>query len=139
MTKQTSRARFAKTSAYEDLVFVAGSTPRRDGVMVYTGVIGRDLTLDEASDAAQLAVQNALIEAEVFAASNGVRLAACHRMTVYSVVAETAAITQVADAASDQLAIALGRDGVGVRTAIGVAGLPGNAPVEVELTLSVAP
>lgn len=137
MVTVAETARFAKTSRHGSLLFVAGATPRQDGAMKFTGMVGRDLDLKDAFQAARLAVRNALREAEAAASAESSRIESCHRMTVYCVVDDVAKITQVADAASDQLSEMVGVNAVGVRTAIAVAGLPGNAPVEVELTMTI--
>lgn len=137
MAVDSTVALFAKTSRHGNLIFVAGATPRQDGVMKFTGMVGRDIDLVVGFEAARLAVRNAMSEAASAAESAGSHIEACHRMTVYCVVDEALKITQVADAASAQLRELLRSDAVGVRTAIAVARLPGNAPVEVELTVGV--
>lgn len=137
MSNEQPKVMFRKTSVYEDLIFVAGATPRQDGVMKFVGMVGRDLSVAEACEAARLAVLNALNDVKITVDSLDARVAVCHRMTVYSVVEDTSMLTEVANAASDRLIESLGMDALGVRTAIGVAKLPGNAPVEVELTLSL--
>lgn len=113
------------------LVVSAGMTPRLDGELTVTGVVGRELDTPTAAAAAGLAARNAL--AAVVREAGGLRRLL--RMTVY--VACTDGFTElsaVADGASaelDRLAPAAGRP---ARSAIGVRALPGGAPVEVELT-----
>jgi enamine deaminase RidA (YjgF/YER057c/UK114 family) len=137
MSDQQPNVMFRKTSVHDDLLFVAGATPRQDGVMKFVGTVGRDLSVVEAQEAARLAVRNALREVASTVETLGAKVTACHRMTVYSVVEDSAVLTEVANAASEQLIESLGREALGVRTAIGVAMLPGRAPVEVELTLAL--
>lgn len=137
MSNEQPKVMYRKTSVYEDLIFVAGATPRQDGVMKFVGMVGRDLSVAEACEAARLAVLNALNDVTATVEALDARVAVCHRMTVYAVVEDTSMLTEVANAASARLIESLGMDALGVRTAIGVATLPGNAPVEVELTLSL--
>lgn len=119
------------------LVASAGMTPRRDGRLTVTGLVGRDLTVAEARGAAALAARNAAA-----AAADGdlglVRRWV--RMTVYVACAdgftELSTVADGASAALDELAPALGRP---ARSAIGVRALPGGAPVEVELTAIARP
>lgn len=66
------------------------------------------------------------------------RIVGLVRMTVY--VHAASGFTQhtaVADAATDALVVHLGELGRCARSAVGVASLPGDAPVEIELTAQV--
>ena len=45
--------------------------------------------------------------------------------------------TKIADFASEYLVEALGGRGVGARTAVGASSLPGDAPLEINLVVSV--
>lgn len=120
------------------LAYSAGMTPRVDGQLAVLGVVGADVPLDEARDAAGIAARNAL--AAIAAAAGGLgRVRRCLRLTVF--VACTDGFSQlsaVADGASAALGEHVGRDALPVRSALGVRALPGGAPVEVELTAAVA-
>ncbi|QGN49183.1 RidA family protein [Micromonospora sp. WMMD558] len=117
--------------------YAAGMTPRVDGRLVARGLVGVDLTVAEARAAAGLAAGNAL--AAVAQAVGGLeQVRRCLRMTVY--VACRPGFTQhtaVADGASEVLRDWLGDRGAVARSAVGVASLPSDAPVEVELTVAV--
>ncbi|MEU4828300.1 RidA family protein [Actinomadura citrea] len=114
------------------LVASAGMTPRRDGRLTLTGLVGRDLDVPAASEAAGLAARNAV--AAVADGDLG-RVRRWVRMTVYVACADgftdLSAVADGASAALDALAPGLGRP---ARSAVGVRALPGGAPVEVELT-----
>ena len=120
-----------------DVACSAGMTPRVDGQLVAQGVVGRDIGVEQARGLAEIAVVNAL--AAVAAAAGGVgRIVRCLQLTVYiSAVAGFTEHTTVADGASAALLAALGDRGVVARAAVGVAGLPGGAPLEVVLTAVV--
>ena len=61
------------------------------------------------------------------------------RMTVYvNAAAGFTEHSKVADGASERLVELLGERGAAVRSAVGVASLPGNACVEIELTCARA-
>jgi enamine deaminase RidA (YjgF/YER057c/UK114 family) len=119
------------------IAYSAGMTPRVDGVLLRTGRVGAEITLDQARELAGVAAANAL--AAVAAAAGGPeRIARCLRLTVY--VAAAPGFTghsRVADGASDRLWEQLGERGSVARSAVGVAGLPSGAPVEVELTAAL--
>ncbi|WP_432562373.1 RidA family protein [Kineococcus sp. SYSU DK003] len=110
------------------LVFTAGITPRVQGRLRFTGVIGADLDLETARAAADLCARGAV------AALDGHGVERVVKMTVHLVCAPGFTDhARVADAASDAVVELLGQDAVGVRTTVGVASLPGGAPVEIDL------
>ncbi|WP_433467570.1 RidA family protein [Spirillospora sp. CA-128828] len=114
------------------LVTSAGMTPRQDGRLTVTGLVGRDLTLAGAREAAALAARNA---AAAVADGDLGRVRRWMRMTVYIACADgftdLSAVADGASAVLDELTPGLARP---ARGAIGVRALPGGAPVEVELT-----
>jgi enamine deaminase RidA (YjgF/YER057c/UK114 family) len=114
-------------------------TPRRDGVLTVTGLVGDGVTPEEACAAAHLAARNA-VAAAADAAGGPARLRHLLRMTVYVACAdgftELSAVADGASAALDELLPWAGRP---ARSAIGVRALPGGAPVEVELTALADP
>lgn len=119
-----------------DVAYSAGMTPRRDGKLVVTGVVGDTLSVEQARAAAALAVGNALAAVRsVLPESAGLR---CLRMTVYIACRPGfAELSAVADGASAVLAAELGAAALPARSAIGVAALPSGAPVEIDLTVVV--
>lgn len=125
---------YVPTSRVGDLVLTAGMTPRVDGVLAITGRVGDTVDLDEARRGAAIAASNAL-SAVVDAVGGMDHVVGLARMTVY--VHAASGFTQhtaVADAATDALVTHLGDVGRCARSAVGVASLPGDAPVEIELT-----
>jgi len=95
------------------------------------------VSTEQARELAGLAATNAL--SAIAEAAGGVEnIERCLRLTVYvAAVAGYTAHTTVADGASERLQARLGDRGAAVRSAVGVAGLPSGAPVEVELTAAV--
>jgi enamine deaminase RidA (YjgF/YER057c/UK114 family) len=109
-------------------------TPRVEGVLQYVGRVGDAVTPDEARTAAGLAAANALaaVAAEVGSLDAVER---AMRLTVFiNAVPDFTGHPAVADGASDRLVELLGERGVVVRSAVGVASLPGGACVVVVLT-----
>ncbi|MEU6037674.1 RidA family protein [Actinomadura sp. NPDC047616] len=122
------------------LVASAGMTPRRDGELSVTGLVGREVDAVAAHDAAGIAARNA-VSAVAAAAGGPGRVRTWLRMTVYVACADGfTALSAVADGASAALAELTPDVAPPARSAIGVRALPGGAPVEVELTaLALAP
>ncbi|MFB4297117.1 RidA family protein [Actinomadura sp. NTSP31] len=116
------------------LVASAGMTPREDGRLVVTGLVGRDVDVAAARAAAALAARNAVA---AVTAGESARIRRWVRMTVYVACADGfTELSAVADGASRVLdGLGLGRP---ARSAVGVRALPGGAPVEVELTAIAA-
>ncbi|MBO9522058.1 MAG: RidA family protein [Nocardioidaceae bacterium] len=122
--------------AHAGVLVTAGMTPRVDGVLHLRGQVGTDLSVDEAQEAAAVAVGNAL-SAALAALDPGQQLDRVLRMTVYVNAAPGfTEHTAVADGASSRLRELLGERGAASRTAVGVTSLPGGACVELDLTCS---
>jgi enamine deaminase RidA (YjgF/YER057c/UK114 family) len=128
------QGRYVAATATDGLVLTAGMTPRIDGTLQHVGRVGREVSLDEARHAARIAVSNALAAA---ADEVGGQAAIIRALRLVVFVNAADGFTQhsvVADAASERLVEVLGDRGIVVRTAVGVASLPGGACLEVELT-----
>jgi len=120
-----------------NLVFTSGQLPTRDGKLVALGNVGQDVSLEEATEAARVAVMNAL--AQVAAAARGIdRIRRIVRLGVF--VSSAAGFTdqpKVANGASDLLVSIFGDAGKHARSAVGVNVLPLNAAVEIEMVAEV--
>lgn len=122
---------------YGNLVYTAGMTPRKDGVLLLSGKIRADEPLETYAPAIVQAADNALTAARN-CLREGEKIAQILSLTVY-VNAESDYTThaRVGDVVSGYLFEQLGDAGIGPRAAIGVATLPGNAPVEVQIVAAV--
>jgi enamine deaminase RidA (YjgF/YER057c/UK114 family) len=117
------------------LVFTAGQLPLKDGKLVASGLLGRDLDTAAGREAARLCAVNVLAQAKA-ALGDLEKIARVVKITVF--VASTPDFTEqhlVANGASDLLVAALGERGKHARSAVGMASLPLNAPVEVEAVI----
>lgn len=119
------------------LIFTSGMTPRRNGELLFAGPVRANAAVEDHREAVVLACANALAAARGLLGA-GERIAAILSMTVY-VAAEPGftAHSRLADFASAHLRSELGEGGIGSRAAIGVATLPGNAPVEIQIVAAV--
>lgn len=119
------------------LVFTAGQLPLVDGTLLATGLLGKDLEVEEAKAAARICVINAL------SAVKGVIGDLDKIKQVVRVVGYVASIPEftqqpaIINGASELLLELFEEAGRHARSAIGVAVLPLNAAVEVELTVEV--
>lgn len=121
-----------------DLVHTSGQLPSVQGQLVAVGKVGADVSLDTGAECARQATLNAL--AAIAAEAGGLdRVARVVRVVVF--VASDPAFTgqaRVADGASQLLGDLFGGAGRHARSAVGVAVLPLDSPVEVELVVEVA-
>ena len=120
-----------------DLIFTAGMTPRKDGVMVMSGKISPDVPLENYRDAIRQAASNALTAARN-TLKEGESIVQILSLTIY-INAEPTYTThaKIGDVVSEYLFEELGEVAIGPRAAVGVATLPGNAPVEVQFLAAI--
>ena len=119
------------------LVFTSGQLPTVAGVLPATGKVGAEVTPDEARALAQQCALNALaaVKAEVGDLALVTRV-----VKVVGFVASAPSFTgqpQVVNGASELLLAVFGEAGAHARSAVGVAALPLDAPVEVELVVEI--
>lgn len=118
-------------------IWTSGQLPSVSGELTATGKIGDQLTADDGAEAARVAALNAL--AAVADVAGGVdRIKRVVRVVVF--VASTPGFTgqpAVANGASNLFGDVFGDAGAHVRSAVGVAVLPLDAPVEVELVVEI--
>ena len=132
------QGRYAPASRFGNLIFTSGMTPRQEGVLLFTGHVRVDDPVEDWRAAVTLAARNALAAARGQLAQ-GERIALVPSLTVFIAAEQGFALhSRLADFASAFLHAELGDIGIGSRAAIGVATLPGNAPVEIQLVVAVA-
>lgn len=120
-----------------NMVFTAGMTPRKDGVLLMAGKISPAEPLDTYRDAIRQAAANALTAAQN-CLEEGEKIVQV--LTLYVYVNATDDFTthaKVGDVVSEYLYEQLGDAGIGPRAALGMGTLPGNAPVEVQLVAAI--
>ena len=120
-----------------NLVFTAGQLPLVDGKIPFIGKVGSDVTPEQAKDMAQVCALNALaaisLVADIDQIERVIRVGGFVNGRPGFV-----AIPAVINGASELLIKLFGEvNGKHARTAIGVAELPLNAPVEVEMVVQL--
>jgi enamine deaminase RidA (YjgF/YER057c/UK114 family) len=121
-----------------DYVYTSGQLPLVNGKLGVTGKVGAEVSAEEAKEQARICALNALaaVKSLVGDLSKVVRI-----VKVVGFVASAPDFTgqpQVVNGASELLGEVLGDAGKHARSAVGVAVLPLDAPVEVELIAQVA-
>jgi len=118
-------------------VYTSGQLPLVNGKLQGTGKVGDGVTQDEAASLARIAALNAL--AAVASMVGGVD-SILRIVKVTCFVASAPSFTgqaQVANGASELLTAVLGDAGQHARSAVGMAVLPLDSPVEVELIAEI--
>ena len=120
-----------------NLVFTAGQLPVVDGTLVLTGKVGSDVTPEDAKKMAEICALNALaaisLVADIDQIEKIVRVGG-----FVNGMPGFVAIPAVVNGASELLIKLFGDvNGKHARTAIGVAELPLNAPVEIEMVVQL--
>ncbi|MGO1545333.1 MAG: RidA family protein [Gulosibacter sp.] len=121
---------------HNGLVYTSGQLPFVEGQLPATGKVGAEVPVEQAQDFAAIAVLNGLAAIKQVIGDLD-RITRVLKVTVF--VSSDASFTEqpkVANGASEILGEVFGELGTHVRSAVGVAVLPMNAPVELELTVA---
>ena len=122
-----------------NLVFTAGQLPLEAAELLFRGKVGDAVGVDEAREAARLCAMNALAAASTQTGGVG---GISRIIKVTGFVASAPGFNeqpQVINGASELLGEIFGDAGLHARSAVGVAELPMDAPVEVELVVETHP
>ena len=120
------------------LVWVSGQVPIRDGTLPRAGLVGRDISVEDAATEARFCAINALAQLKAAAGGELGNIERIVKLTVFVASSEGFhAQPLVANGASELFQEAFGDAGRHARSAVGVAELPLGAPVEVEVVAAL--
>jgi enamine deaminase RidA (YjgF/YER057c/UK114 family) len=136
-TASAPLAAYAPTVRTGSYVYVSGQLPLIDGQLVATGKVGAEIAPEQAKEMAAACALNALaaVRSELGALSAVRRI-----VKVVGFVASAPDFSgqpEVVNGASELFTEVFGDAGRHARSAVGVAVLPRNAPVEVEVIVEV--
>jgi enamine deaminase RidA (YjgF/YER057c/UK114 family) len=129
---------FLRTVIHNGIAYLSGQLPYRDGEVPLRGIVGDTVSTEQGKEAARLCALNALgaLQHELGSLD---RVQQILRVTGYVASAPSyGAQSAVMDAASAVLVEYLGQRGKHARTALGVAALPREAPVEIDIVAAVS-
>jgi enamine deaminase RidA (YjgF/YER057c/UK114 family) len=118
------------------LVYTAGQLPMADGKMAVTGKVGAEVSVEQAAELARICALNALAAVHALVGLDAVTRV----VKVVGYVASAPDFTgqpAVINGASEFLGRVFGDAGAHARSAVGVAALPLDAAVEIELIVEV--
>jgi enamine deaminase RidA (YjgF/YER057c/UK114 family) len=130
-------AAYVPAVRFDDVVYTAGQLPLVNGALRAVGKVGAEVSVDDAVECAKIAALNALAAVVDLTGDLDV-VTRVVRATVY--VASSPVFTDqplIANGASQLLGDIFGNAGRHARSAVGVAVLPLDAPVELDLVVGV--
>lgn len=122
----------------QNLAYVSGQLPLKDGKLVYSGILGKDISIDDAKEAARICAINIL--AALSNALNGDLNRVIRLVKLTGFCAATSDFKdhpKVINGASEFFKEVMGENGAHARAALGVSSLPLGAPVEVEAIFEI--
>ena len=128
---------YVPATVHKDMLFTSGQLPFKDGKLIASGKVGKDVSEETAMECAKWCTFNCLNAAKA-AIGDLSKIEKILKVNVY--VSSAQGFTnqpKVANGASDLLVKIFGESGKHARAAVGVAELPMNTPVEVDMIVSL--
>jgi len=130
-----SGAHYVSHFPVQNLLYLSGTTPRKGGQPYLPGVVGKDLSLAQGSEAARYAVLTTLAAVKYALGDLDRVQQIVHLLGFVNSAPGFADQPRVINGAADLLVELFGERGKPTRAAIGCQGLGGNASVEIIVTL----
>lgn len=131
-------ANFVATVLENRTLYVSGQIPVQDGKLLFPGRLGENVTLEQAQEAAAIAVLNVVAHVKSALGDDLDRVERCIRLGVFvAATREYVDHPKVANGASDMIVKIFGDRGKHVRAAVGVNSLPFGVCVEVDAVFAV--
>ncbi|MBJ6133960.1 RidA family protein [Ochrobactrum sp. Q0168] len=129
---------FSPTTKVGNILYVSGQIPEKGDNIAHIGQIGREIDIETALESAKLCAANVIFWANAALDGNLDRVVRLVKLTVFiNAVPGFTAYSQIGNGASQIMNAVFGERGNHARSAIGVAGLPANVPVEVEAVFHI--
>jgi enamine deaminase RidA (YjgF/YER057c/UK114 family) len=121
-----------------NLVFTSGQLPMVDGKLTHTGKVGAEVSAEDAKALAEICALNALAAIKMVIGDLEKIKRVVKVVGFVSSAPDFVGQPGVINGASEFLGKVLGDKGIHARSAVGVAVLPLDAPVEVELIVEIS-
>ena len=130
-------ANYVKAVRVGNMVYLSGHGPDKAGGGLVIGKVGTDLTLEQAQDAARLVGISLIstLKAEIGNLNNVKRIVKVLGMV--NAIPTFEKQPQVINGCSDLMVAIFGEKGKHARSSVGVASLPSNIPVEIEMVVEL--
>jgi enamine deaminase RidA (YjgF/YER057c/UK114 family) len=130
-----SGAHYISHFPVQNLLYLSGTTPRKNGVGYLPGVVGKDLTLEQGQEAARYATLTTLAAVKYALGDLDRVQQIVHMLGFVNSAPGFSDQPRVINGAADLFVELFGDRGKPTRAAIGCQGLGGNASVEIIVTL----
>lgn len=121
------------------LVFIAGQVPTANGMDQFIGQVGREISLEQAQQAARLCAINIIAQLKIAVDGDLDKVVGCVRLGGFvNAIPGYGQQPQAINGASDLIVEVFGDAGRHARAAVGCGSLPRNVPVEVDAIFEVA-
>ena len=121
-----------------NMVFISGQLPIKDGKLQFIGKVGKEISIEDATKAAQLCTINILSQLNDACENNLDKVKKCVKLGIFvNGIEEFADHPNVANGASDLIADIFGNKGKHARAAVGSGSLPFNVSVEVDAIFEI--
>jgi len=121
-----------------NLVFTAGQVPLKDGKFLYQGIVGKDVTVEEAAEAARLCAINIIAQLKAACGGDLDKVRRIVKLVGFvNGVPGFGDQPKVINGASDLMVAVFGDAGKHARSAVGAGSLPINLSVEIEAIAEV--
>lgn len=129
---------FAPTKRIGDVLYVSGQIPEAAGEIAFTGKVGAEIDIETALESARLCAANAIYWVSDALGGDLDRVVQLAKLTIFiNATPGFTTFSQIGNGASEIMNAVFGARGEHARSAIGVAGLPANVPVEVEAVFHI--
>ena len=130
-----SGAHYISHYPVQNLLYLSGTTPRKDGKGYLPGIVGKDLTVEQGQEAARYATLTTLAAVQYALGDLDRVQQVVHLLGFVNSAPGFSDQPRVINGAADLLVELFGDRGKPTRAAIGCQGLGGNASVEIIVTL----
>jgi enamine deaminase RidA (YjgF/YER057c/UK114 family) len=131
-------ANYVRAVRVGNLLFVSGHGPSRDGKYLFVGKVGKDLTVEDGYNAAQLVCLNCLASVREALGDLDRVKRVVKLLGMVNSAPDFGQQPEVINGASDLLVQLYGDAGRHARSAVGMGALPRGIAVEIEMILEVA-
>jgi enamine deaminase RidA (YjgF/YER057c/UK114 family) len=119
-------------------IFISGQLPMQNGKMAFQGKVGREVSIEDASKAAEICAINIIAVLKAACDNNLDNVAKCVKLGIFiNAIDNFANHPQIGNGASNLMVAIFGDAGKHARFAMGAGSLPFNAPVEIDAIFEI--
>lgn len=119
-------------------IFISGQLPALDGKMAFQGIVGKEISVEEATKAAEICAINIIAVLKNACDGDLEKVVKCVKLGIFvNAVAGFADQPKIGNGASNLMVEIFGEKGKHARAAVGAGTLPFNVPVEIDAIFEI--